>query len=183
MINKSCNPCISWQYAYSYRGLHCESCRYGQPPIDAPIVWYIYETISQLLAILYDYCMLSLQEGDEATRQRDSFRENFRTPHSNPESDRLGWAGLACPFQAKSWAMWLVRRLWVTWFLEWWVLREASFTEQRFPLAHGSGRITGQWPLDPTQPVGLTPVGPSHVLFYYFLNLKFENNVFGPTCF
>ena len=51
---------------------------------------------------------------------------------------------MACPFQAKGWAMWLGRRLWVSWFLEWRKLREAGFTEQRLPPAPGSGRITGR---------------------------------------
>ena len=40
--------------------------------------------------------------------------------------------------------MWLERRLWVSWFLEWRELREAGFTEQRLPPAPGSGRITGR---------------------------------------
>jgi hypothetical protein len=57
------------------------------------------------------------------------------------------------------------------WFLEWRVLREAGFTEQRLPPALGSGRITGQWRPDPTRPVGLTPVG-SSLFFIYFIQLE-----------
>jgi hypothetical protein len=73
-----------------------------------------------------------------------------------------------------------VRRLWVTWFLEWRVLREAGFTEQRLPPALGSGRITGQWQLDPTRPVGLTPVGPSLFLFFF---TELENHGFWLNLF
>ncbi|PQP97093.1 hypothetical protein Pyn_26765 [Prunus yedoensis var. nudiflora] len=57
---------------------------------------------------------------------------------------------LACPFQARSWAMSLGRRLWASWFLEWRALRKAGFTEQRLLPALGSGRITGQCHPDPT---------------------------------
>jgi hypothetical protein len=95
--------------------------------------------------------------------------------------------------------MWLVRRLWVTWFLERRVLREAGFTEQRLPPALGSGRITGQWHPNSTRPAGLNSVEPSlffffifnftktlfFFFFFFFLDncTKLENHVFGPTSF
>ena len=75
---------------------------------------------------------------------------------------------LACPFQAKGWAMWLGRRLWVSWFLEWRELREAGFTEQRLPPAPGSGRITG-WCLP--VPNKTRWVHPKWTITFFFLVL------------
>ncbi|XVF51448.1 hypothetical protein PTKIN_Ptkin04bG0186200 [Pterospermum kingtungense] len=52
--------------------------------------------------------------------------------------------------------MGLELKLRVARFLEWRVLREAGFTEQRRPPALCSGRITGLFHLDPKWLSGLT---------------------------
>ncbi|KAF4397241.1 hypothetical protein G4B88_009087, partial [Cannabis sativa] len=52
-------------------------------------------------------------------------------------------------------------KLWPTGLLEWRVMREAGFTEQRTPPALGSGRITGRCFLGPSWFTGLTIIGPS----------------------
>ncbi|KAF4369966.1 hypothetical protein G4B88_016127 [Cannabis sativa] len=76
------------------------------------------------------------------------------------------WAGfnvsclLACPFQAGSWALWFGRKSGSTGLLEWRVMREAGFTEQRIPPALGSGRITGRCYLGPPWFTGPTLIGP-----------------------
>ncbi|MBA0756976.1 hypothetical protein Gotri_020106 [Gossypium trilobum] len=57
---------------------------------------------------------------------------------------------LTCPYQAESWAEGIERKLRFSWFLEWRVLREAGFTEQRSSPALGSGRITSRFHLDPS---------------------------------
>ncbi|MBA0821006.1 hypothetical protein Goarm_017889, partial [Gossypium armourianum] len=44
---------------------------------------------------------------------------------------------LTCPYQAESWAEGIERKLRFSWFLEWRVLREAGFTEQRSSPALG----------------------------------------------
>ncbi|KAF4388676.1 hypothetical protein G4B88_018953 [Cannabis sativa] len=51
---------------------------------------------------------------------------------------------LACPFQAESLGLMVWTKVWPTRLLEWRVMREAGFTEQRIPPALGSGRITGR---------------------------------------
>ncbi|MBA0547803.1 hypothetical protein Golob_018945 [Gossypium lobatum] len=52
---------------------------------------------------------------------------------------------LTCPYQAESWAEGIERKLRFSWFLEWRILREAGFTEQRSSPVLGSERITSQF--------------------------------------
>ncbi|MBA0604159.1 hypothetical protein Godav_016838, partial [Gossypium davidsonii] len=79
-------------------------------------------------------------EGDK--REAEAMEQEFVS---------LSWihcgSHLTCPYQAESWAERIERKLRFSWFLEWRVLREAGFTEQRSSPALGSGRITSRFHL------------------------------------
>ncbi|KAF4379696.1 hypothetical protein F8388_023713 [Cannabis sativa] len=72
--------------------------------------------------------------------------QNFNRSYNH----HIKWTGfsvsclLACPFQAESLGLMVWTKVWPTRLLEWRVMREAGFTEQRIPPALGSGRITGR---------------------------------------
>ena len=68
--------------------------------------------------------------------------------------------------------MWLERRLWATWFLEWRAMREAGFTEQRTPPSLCSGRITDWCLLDPPW---LPRLSQLNQYFFHVLNVFFFN--------